>query len=75
MAFENENDSFSLNTLKICNKDTHITLEGILKITKDKKGLALARQLKRVIDASIEVLKQSDIPDALEDVSDATCDN
>jgi hypothetical protein len=66
MAFENEEDSFSINQMQVCNKETHITLDGILQITKDKEGLRVARELKRVIDASIDILKGKDIPDRID---------
>lgn len=63
MAFENTNDSFTIEEMKIINDLEHVTLEGILKIEKNASGMQKALVLKRVVDATIHYLKTNKLRD------------
>lgn len=66
MAFENDTDGFSAGNLTITNSTEVITIEGTLKITKDKEGLEAALKLKRAVDAAIDALKRDrNLPDSI----------
>lgn len=66
MAFENDTDGFSAGDLTITNSTDVITIEGILKITKDKEGLEAALKLKRAVDAAIDALRRDrNLPDSI----------
>ncbi len=66
MAYENETDSFQIDTLTVENRLDRISVYGSLEITKDKHGLEAALKLKRVIDASIDALKRDkNLPDKI----------
>ena len=66
MAYENETDSFQIDTLTVENRLDRISIYGSLEITKDKHGLEAALKLKRVIDASIDALKRDkNLPDKI----------
>ena len=63
LAYENESDTLNITeSFRVENRLDRISLYGTLDITKDKLGLQYAYELKHIIDAAIEVLKQSDLP-------------
>lgn len=67
MAYQNETDTFTIeNDFTIENRLDRISLYGSLELTKDKQGLQNAYELKRVVDAAIEVLKKADLPERIE---------
>jgi len=66
-AYQNESDIFTIeNDFTVENRLDRISLYGSLELTKDKQGLQNAYELKRVVDAAIEVLKKADLPDRVE---------
>jgi hypothetical protein len=61
--FKNETESITLGQLTIENRLDQVELYGSLSITRDQAGLALALQLKSVLDAAIDHLQHtSDLP-------------
>lgn len=61
--FDNESESVSVGGLTIENRLDQIELYGSLAITRDQAGLALARQLHAVLDATLAYLEQCpDLP-------------
>jgi hypothetical protein len=61
--FKNETESITLGQLTIENRLDQVELYGSLWITRDQVGLALALQLKSVLDAAINHLQHaSDLP-------------
>ena len=64
-AFENDHEVIRVGNLAITNHPDVITLEGILHLTKDQKGLEHAFALKRQIDTIVEKLKREDLPPVL----------
>ena len=64
-AYENDHEVIRIGNLAITNHPDVITLEGILHLTKDQKGLEHAFDLKRQIDTIVEKLKREDLPPVL----------
>ena len=64
-AYENDHEVIRIGNLAITNHPEVITLEGILHLTKDQKGLEHAFDLKRQIDTIVEKLKREDLPPVL----------
>ena len=65
--YANESDVLSLGKLAIENRVDRVTLHGDVELTKDKAGLALARELKKVIDATVKALEADKaLPDAVQ---------
>jgi len=65
--FDNETDVISVGGLTIENRVDRVTLQGDVELTKDRRGLALARELKAVIDATLKVLEaDEDLPGAVQ---------
>ena len=64
-AYENDHEVIRTGHLAITNHPDVITLEGILHLTKDQKGLEYAFALKRQIDTIVEKLKREDLPPVL----------
>lgn len=66
LAYKNEEDTLTIgDDLTIENRLDKISIYGSIKISKDKKGLQNAYELKRIIDAAIEVLKYEDLPEKI----------
>ena len=63
--FANESDSLAIGEFTIENRLDRLECYGSIAITRDKKGLAAARALKAVIDATIDVLASQDLPDVI----------
>ncbi len=64
-AFENDHEVIRVGNLEMINHPDVITLEGILHLSKDQKGLEYAFALKRQIDTIVEKLKREDLPPVL----------
>lgn len=54
--FNNEAEVYQLKTFTIENRLDRVSLHGSLDITHDAQGLALACQLKHLLDGMVEVL-------------------
>jgi hypothetical protein len=64
--FENESQALGIGDLTIENRLDQLEIYGSLSITRDQSGLALALQLKAVVDAAVTHLKQApDLPEHL----------
>ena len=65
--FDNEADVLTVGRLAIENRFDRLTLQGDVELTKDRRGLALAKRLKAVIDAAVKALEADpDLPDAVQ---------
>ena len=62
-AFANETDSITIGDLTIENRLDRLEIYGSVQITRDKEGLALAQELKSLLDAALQVLESEDLPD------------
>lgn len=61
--FQNEADSIDIGELTVENRLDRIELYGSLQITRDKAGLALAKELKALLDSTVKALQGDDLPD------------
>ena len=74
--YANESDVLTLGDLAVENRVDRVTLHGDVELTKDKAGLALARQLQAVIDATVRTLEADKaLPDAVQLVKPRTVKN
>ena len=65
--FANEADVLTVSNLSAENRLDRVTLQGDIELTKDRRGLALARQLKAVLDATVKALEADKaLPEAVE---------
>ena len=64
--FDNETQSLSLGDLTIENRLDQLEIYGSLSITRDQAGLALALQLKQLVDDTVTQLQLArDLPTRL----------
>jgi hypothetical protein len=62
--YQNEEDSIAISELTVENRLDRISVFGSLEVTKDQAGLAQARQLKALIDATVSALEaEKNLPD------------
>ena len=74
--YANESDALTLGNLAIENRVDRISLSGDVELTKDKAGLALAKQLQAVIDATVKALEADKaLPDAVQVVKPRSVKN
>jgi hypothetical protein len=73
--FQNESDAIEIGELTIENRLDRIELYGSLQLTRDKAGLALAKQLKDVIDKTIKAMQSRELPDHITNAPTDTTDN
>jgi hypothetical protein len=73
--FQNEEDSIAISDLTVENRFDRIELYGSLAITKDKAGLAIAQELKTLIDDTVEALQAEHLPDHVPIAPTDTIDN
>lgn len=75
--FENESEVNTIDGLNIENRVDRIEMYGSLNITKDKSGLALAKQLIAQLQSIVMVLESEGeaLPDAIQTVSPTEVDN
>lgn len=65
--YANEADVLSVGNLSVENRLDRVTLQGDVELTKDRRGLALARQLKAVLDATVKALEaEQGLPEAVQ---------
>jgi len=64
--FQNEKDSISIGELTVENRLDRIELYGSLQLTRDKQGLALAKQLQDLVEQTIKAMQAEDLPDQIE---------
>jgi hypothetical protein len=63
--FADDATSVTLGGLTIENGSDRLALYGTAEITRDKTGLALARQLRAIISQAVAVLEKDDLPDEI----------
>ena len=65
--YANESDALTIGKLEIENRIDRVSLSGDAVLTRDRKGLALARKLKAVLDAVVKALEADKaLPDAVQ---------
>jgi hypothetical protein len=65
--FQNESEVRTINELSIENRLDRVSIHGSIDITRDVEGLALAVQLKEMLDGMIAVLSAEQAAGALPD--------
>lgn len=64
--FANESESLEIDELTIENRLDQVVFYGSLQLSRDKPGLARARQVKAILDAVVEVLEADrNLPDQI----------
>lgn len=61
--FKDDAASIDIGTLTIENGRYCLAIYGEVNITRDKAGLALAHQLKTLMDETVAALEATDLPD------------
>ena len=57
----------TIGSRSIENRVDRVTLQGDVELTRDRKGLALARELKAALDATVKALEADKaLPDAVQ---------
>jgi hypothetical protein len=65
-VFQDEEESSAIDTLTIENRTDRVELYGHLHLTRDKAGLARARELKAIVDDVVRVLeREDDLPEEI----------
>lgn len=64
--YANEKESLQIGDLAIENRLDRVSLYGSLELTKDRRGLEAARQLKLLIDRTVAALEAEELPDEVE---------
>jgi hypothetical protein len=64
--FKNESDCVQIGDLTIENRIDRISIFGSIDITFDKEGLAVAKELKAIIDSTLAEMEKVDLPDKIE---------
>ena len=74
--YANEADALTVGNLSIENRLGRVTLQGDVELTKDQRGLVLARQLKAVLDATVKALEADKaLPEAVEVLTPRSVEN
>jgi len=63
--FANESQSLQLDDLTIENRTDRVSLYGSIEITRDLRGLELARTIKQLLDSIVKRLAQEDLPESI----------
>ena len=61
--FKNESDCLQIGSLTVENRVDRVSIFGSIDITRDKEGLAVARELKSVLDLTLAELESAELPD------------
>lgn len=77
--FANESDSMPIGGLTVENRTDRVQIYGSADITRDKAGLEVAKQLKALVDATVEALtvehEAKTLPDHITIVKTDTVEN
>ncbi len=63
--FANESESLQIDDLTIENRTDRVSIYGSIDITRDRRGLEMAKMLAQLFDAIIGRLSQEDLPESL----------
>lgn len=60
--FKNEADCLQIGELTIENRVDRVSIFGSIDITLDKEGLAVAKELKAIIDTTLAEMEKVELP-------------
>ena len=63
--FANESESLQIDDLTIENRTDKVSIYGSIDITRDKRGLELAKAMKLLFDSILKRLSQGDLPESI----------
>lgn len=63
--FANESQSLQIDDLTVENRTDRVSLYGSIEITRDMRGLELARTIKHLLDSIVRRLAQEDLPESI----------
>lgn len=61
--FKNESECLQIGSLTVENRIDRVSIFGSIDITRDKEGLAVARELKSILDLTLTELESAELPD------------
>jgi hypothetical protein len=73
--FRNESECLQIGDLTVENRIDRISLYGSIDITRDKEGLAVARQMKEILDLTLAELDKEELPERIALAPLETVDN
>lgn len=73
--FGNESDCLQIGELTVENRYDRVSIFGTVDITRDKGGLASARQLYQILGATLAELERADLPERITVAATETVDN
>jgi hypothetical protein len=73
--FRNESECLQIGDLTVENRIDRISIFGSIDIKRDKEGLALARQLKEIIDLALAELEKKELPERIAPATVETVEN
>lgn len=65
VPYANESDVLDIGGLTIENRTDRISISGDIDLTLDKSGLALAKQLQKLLADVVAQLEKQDLPEQL----------
>ena len=75
VPYANESDVLEIGNLTIENRIDRISLSGDIDLTLDKPGLALAKQLQKLLADVVAQLEKRELPDQLPPPEVTSVDN
>lgn len=61
--FKKESECLQIGSLTVENRIDRVSIFGSVDITRDKVGLAAARELKSILDLTLTELESAELPD------------
>ena len=75
VPYANESDVLNIGTLSVENRLDRVSLSGDLDLTLDQDGLALAKQLQKLLGEVVAELEKRELPKQLPPPEVKTIDN
>jgi hypothetical protein len=63
--FANESDSLEISGMTIENREDKVSIYGSIDITRDKKGLEVAKKMAALLNSIVKQLSSEKLPEAI----------